>query len=169
MMISGFIQHRKFRPKFDPTQIHAFFCKQRFFSTQPQCCLTFSWTELQMLLRCCLMHKNIIMLIHFLHLLYLCPCLDLGLVMIYFSFLSLFPLWLVLWIQTHLFFCLQFKICPNIFRWEGEWKMWLIFQYQKFSFRVLRSLCLIFCQFQPGVAYKSIVGRNIGCICVGLY
>ena len=119
--------------------------------------------------RCCLMHENIIILIHFLYLLYLSPCLDLGLFMIYFSFSSLFPLWLVLWIQTHLFFCLFFKICPNIFRWEGEWKMWLIFQYQKFSLKVLRSLCLIFCQFQPGVAYKIIVGRNVGCICVGLY
>ena len=32
----------------------SFFYKQRSFSTQPQFCLTFSWTELQMLLRCCL-------------------------------------------------------------------------------------------------------------------
>ena len=36
-----------------------FFYKQRFFSTQPQCCLTFSWIELQVLLRCCLMHISI--------------------------------------------------------------------------------------------------------------
>ena len=26
---------------------------------------------------------------------------------------------------------------------------------QKFSFMVLRSFCLIFCKFQPGVAYES--------------
>ena len=32
-----------------------FFYKQRFFfSTQPQCCLTFSWIQLRMLLRWCL-------------------------------------------------------------------------------------------------------------------
>ena len=32
-------------------RLHAFFFhKQRFFSTQPQCCLTFSWIEFQMLL-----------------------------------------------------------------------------------------------------------------------
>ena len=48
-----------------------------FFSTQPQYCLTFSWIELQMLLRCCLMHINIILLrSYFLYLVYLCPCLD---------------------------------------------------------------------------------------------
>ena len=54
-----------------------FFYKQHFFSTQPQSCLTLSWIELQMLLRCCLIHISIIMLGHFLYLLYLCPCLDL--------------------------------------------------------------------------------------------
>ena len=31
-----------------------FFFKQRFFSADPHCYLTFSWIELQMLLRCCL-------------------------------------------------------------------------------------------------------------------
>ena len=30
--------------------LHAFFYKQRFFSIQPQCCLTFYWTDPQMLL-----------------------------------------------------------------------------------------------------------------------
>ena len=41
-----------------------FFSKQRFFSTQPRCCLTFSITELQMLLRCCLMRISIIIHLH---------------------------------------------------------------------------------------------------------
>ena len=36
-----------------------------------------------MLLRCCLIHISIIILRHFLYLLYLCPCLDLGLFMSY--------------------------------------------------------------------------------------
>ena len=60
-----------------------FFYKQRFFSAQPQCCLTFSWTELQMLLRCCLIHLIIIIWRYFLYLLYLCSFLDLGLYMSY--------------------------------------------------------------------------------------
>ena len=58
--------------------IHAFY-KQHFFSAQPQCCLTFSWIELQMLLRCCLVHIAVIMLRHILYLVYLSPCPDLGL------------------------------------------------------------------------------------------
>ena len=52
-------------------------------STQPQCCLIFAWIELQMLLRCCLIHISFIILRHFLYLLYLYPCLDLGLFMSY--------------------------------------------------------------------------------------
>ena len=59
------------------------FYEQRFFATQPQCCLTFSWIGLQMLLRCCLIHISVIILRHFLYLLYLCPCLDLGLFLSY--------------------------------------------------------------------------------------
>ena len=55
---------------------HVFY-KQHFFSTQ--CCLTFSWIELQMLLRCCLVHIHITILRHVLYLSYLCPCLDLQL------------------------------------------------------------------------------------------
>ena len=30
----------------------------------------------------------------------------------------------------------------------------------KFSFRVLRSFCLIFCQFQPGVASKNVASKK---------
>ena len=59
------------------------FYKERAFSTQPQCYLTFSNFELQILHRCRLIHKSIIILRHFLYLLYLCPCLDLGLFMSY--------------------------------------------------------------------------------------
>ena len=38
--------------RFDNNYSTRFFYKQYFFSTQPHCCLTFSWSELQMLLRC---------------------------------------------------------------------------------------------------------------------
>ena len=78
------------------------FYKRRFFSTQLQHCLNFSWNELHMLLRCCLIHKH-----HhtkmLLYLLNLCPCLDLTLFMSYlcdiFWFSSLLPLWLI--VSTH--------------------------------------------------------------------
>ena len=40
--------------------------------------LTFSLTELQMLLRCRLINISIIIVRHFLYLLYLCPCIDSG-------------------------------------------------------------------------------------------
>ena len=62
-------------------RIHASFYKQRFFSTQPHCCLTFSWIELQMFLRCGLIPITIIIMKHILYLVCLCPCLGLGLFM----------------------------------------------------------------------------------------
>ena len=75
-----------------------FFYKQRFFSAQPNFCLTFWWIELQMLLRCCLTHISIVIMRHFLHLLYLCPCQNLVLFMSYLCDLSFtlspFSLWL---------------------------------------------------------------------------
>ena len=48
-----------------------FFYRQCFFSTQPQCCLAFSWIELQMLLRFCLIDIAIIILRHILYLLFM--------------------------------------------------------------------------------------------------
>ena len=42
-----------------------FFYKQRFFSAQPQCCLTFSWIVLKMLLRCCLTYNHYYIDTHF--------------------------------------------------------------------------------------------------------
>ena len=61
-----------------------------FFSTQRQCCLTFSWIELQMLLRSCLIHMSIIILRHVLYWLYLHPCLELGPFMLYCDLLFFF-------------------------------------------------------------------------------
>ena len=46
----------------------SFLYKERFFATQAQCCLTFSWIKLQMLLRCCLIHIPIIVMRHILYL-----------------------------------------------------------------------------------------------------
>ena len=61
---------------------HAFY-KQHLFRSQPQCCLAFSSIELQMLLRSCLIHTSIIILRHFIFLLYFCPFLDLCLLKSY--------------------------------------------------------------------------------------
>ena len=63
----------------ESVRVSAFSYKQHFFSTHPQCWLIFSWTELQMLLRCCLILVTIVILRHILYLVYLCPCLSLGL------------------------------------------------------------------------------------------
>ena len=58
-----------------------FFISNAYFSTQPQRCLTLSGIKLRMLLRCCLIHKSIIILRHSLYLLYFCTFLDLVLFM----------------------------------------------------------------------------------------
>ena len=94
-------------------------------------CLTFSWTEFQMLFRCCLIHKSIIILRHFLYLLYLCSCTDLGLFMLYLCDLGFFvSIWfsfpffifiminhIIWWKQTYLFFFLFFTIYFVNFEW----------------------------------------------------
>ena len=123
------------------------FYKQHSLSTQSQCFLTFPWIELQMLLRCCLIC---------IHLLYL----GLGLFMSYLSdlffiFIFMFIMInrIILWIQTHLFPCL----CPIAFGLSSWWKMWTIFKWQKFSLRVLLSICLIFCQFQLALLIKVLL------------
>ena len=86
-----------------------FFYKQCFFSSQPQCCSTFSWIELQMLLRCYLTHISILILSLTLYLLYLRPCLGLGLFMsyvsIYVSFSVSFSLSLIIWLHLNRSIC----------------------------------------------------------------
>ena len=63
--------------------MHWFFMSNDFLQLSLTASLIFSWIGLQMLLRCCLIHISVIILRHFLYLLYLCPCLDLGLFMSY--------------------------------------------------------------------------------------
>ena len=98
-------------------KIHAFLYNQSFFATQPKCCLTFLRIELEMLLGCCLIHLAIIMLKHILHLVYLGPCLGLGLFMLhlcnlFFSFSLIFIIinHITSFRQTHLFFVYFFCI-----------------------------------------------------------
>ena len=54
---------------------------------------------------------------------------------------------------------LIFRICPIIFGWQCGWRI-NNFQIEKFSLRVFLSICLIFCQFQSAVAYKSIAYKK---------
>ena len=86
------------------------FLQETLFSTQPQCSLTFSLIELQMLLRCCFIHITIIILRRILYLIYLCPCLGLVLLMSYLC--NLFFIFNLIFVvinhvtslkQTHLF------------------------------------------------------------------
>ena len=50
-----------------------------------QCCLTFSWIELQTLFRCFLIRVSIVIVWHFLYLVDLCSCLRFGLFMLLFT------------------------------------------------------------------------------------
>ena len=56
------------------------------------------------------------------------------------------------------FFNAFFKVYPIIFGWSNQ----IIFKKQKFSLMVLLSFCLIFCPFQPAVAYKSVPYKKEG-------
>ena len=128
----------------------AFIYTQRLFSTQPQCCLTFRGIELQMLLRCYLIHITIF--IHFIFSIfvsifqaqvYLCRFL-----VICFSFSVSFSLSLNLYfVKTGALPCLLY-IFQNIschFWMTTRTKKENNFKYRKFSVRVLLSFCLIFC------------------------
>ena len=101
-----------------------FFYRQRFFSTQHQCCLAFSWIELQMLLRHCLMYMTTIIPRHVVYLVYLCPCLGLSLFMSYLS--DLFFIFSLIYSlinyvtslkQTHLFFGHSLEYTLLFFGW----------------------------------------------------
>ena len=123
------------------------FYKQHSLSTQSQCFLTFPWIELQMLLRCCLICIHLLYLGLRLFMSYLSD--------LFFIFIFMFIMInrIILWIQTHLFPCL----CPIAFGLSSWWKMWTIFKWQKFSLRVLLSICLIFFQFQLALLIKVLL------------
>ena len=59
-------------------QLHVFLVSKAFFQLSISVTWTFSWIKLQMLLRCCLIHVSIVIMRHFLYLLYLCPCLSMS-------------------------------------------------------------------------------------------
>lgn len=45
--------------------LHIVFYRQNIFSTQGHCCSTFQWIEPHSLLKCCLLHVNMILLRHY--------------------------------------------------------------------------------------------------------
>ena len=63
-------------------------------------------------------------------------------------------------IQTHLFFCLFPWIYPITF----AWRICTTLKQQMFDLWVLLSICLIFYQYQPGAAYKSVAYKK-ACTC----
>ena len=128
------------------TQVASFLCitwvtkndieKQlRAFFQLSQCCLTFSWIELEMLLRCCLMYTTIFMLRHILYVVYLWPYLGLGQFMSFLCYLFfIFSLissiinhitWLK---QTHLIFVHFLKCLLLFFRWWRKRRKQIIFK-----------------------------------------
>ena len=98
---------------------HALFYKQRFFQCffQPHCCLTFSWTKLQILLRCCLnTYLTIILLRHIFYLVDLYPCLGLGLFMSYLC--DLFFIFRLIFIGIN-------PLSANITKWSNTLKQFV--------------------------------------------
>ena len=118
-----------------------------------------------MLLKCCSIHKTIIIPRHILHLVHLCPCSGLGIFMSYLC--DLFFIFSLIFIvinhitsfkQTYLFFApfLEYFLLFFIISW--------IKKANNFQIAIVRpqllSFCLIFCQFQPGVVYKRVVYKK---------
>ena len=133
--------------------------------TQSQRCLTFLLIELQMLLRCCLIHISIIILWHFLCLVYLCPCLALRPFMSYLChlfFISIFILinHIISLKQSHVIF-LHFLEYALLFLDITFLKNANNFQKTKSS---ASAYCLAFAwffyQFQPGATYKSVAYKK---------
>ena len=136
------------------SKTHAsFFLKLMLFSIQPQCCWTFSWIGL--LLRCCLIHATIIILRQILYLVYLYPCLGLGLSMPYLC--DLFLVFSLIFIainhitsfkQTYLFFehILEYLLLFLMIIWMKKVNN---FQRAKVQLQAASGRCLAFACFLP--------------------
>ena len=110
-----------------------------FFSKQPRCCLT--WIEPQILRKCCLLHMGII----------LPRCIIFCIFVSIFIRLRLFTSSL-----CDLFFIIIFIFITVNHIISLKQTHFLFGRFcEKFSIRVMLGFCLIFCQFQPGVAYES--------------
>ena len=128
-----------------------------------------------MLLRCCLIHTTIAILRHVLYLIIFASrsrpkSIYILSFDIFFIFSLIFitinyakslkqtRLYFVYFLEHLLFFWMStcMKMANNAWRWQ------IIFKQRKLRLRVLLSFWLIFCQFQSGVAYKSVAYKKAG-------
>ena len=119
-----------------------------------------------MFLRCCLIHMTIIILRHFICSIFMSMCRPRSAYTE--SLCSVFHFQphfhrmnhITSWKQTRLFFVHFLEYFLLFLEDKVDKKNLIIFKSQKFSLRVLLSFRLIFCQFQPGVAYKSVAYKK---------
>ena len=128
--------------------------------------LTFSWIELQMLLRCCLIHNH-----HYtetlLYVVYMCPYLGLALFMsgLCYPFFIFILIFIVInditsFKQTCLFFLYIFKNISDFFWMITRMRKENNFQIAKVQPQGVAKFLLDFFQFQPGLAYKSVAYKK---------
>lgn len=147
-------------PNLMDSEIQVVFYKQNLFGTQSQCCLTFPWTESQILLKCCLIYTDTLFVSIILFLL-----LDLGLFLSFLCGLFFFIIFIfvitihIISLKQTLFFSLILEYIPLFFlnshcnivsmrmkrcgnrssRPSGGcfWRKRIVVRYQKFSLRVI--------------------------------
>ena len=117
-----------------------------------------------MLLRYCLIYISIIILRHFLYLLYLCPSLDQGLFISYLCYLFFIFIFIFIMVNRMnadtLVLLLIFQNMSYYFYMITWMRNMNYFQQLKFSLRALLSICLFFCHFQPRVACESVAYKK---------
>ena len=99
-----------------------------------------------MLLKCCLLHRDVVWLRQAIFSIFVSACILAYIYLIYliyFAFINFVFLSI-----NHIMSLIQ----TNLFVGHIS---------QKFSLRVLLSFCLIFCRFQPRVAYKSVAYKKV--------
>ena len=108
------------------------------------------------------------MLRDFFYLLYLCSCLQLGLFLTYLCDLFYFHIcfhdnYSYNLMNTDIHVLLLILQSMSYYSWMIVWVKNIIFKQHKFSFRVLLSICLIFCKFQPGIVYEGVAYKKRAC------
>ena len=121
-----------------------FFYKQRFCFNSTSVLVNFLMNLTSNIVYALLNTNKHNILRHFLCLVYLFQCLDLGLFMSYLCdlfFIIVFFFILINHIfslkQTHLIFCTFFRTCPTFFGWSHGWSKRIILTKQKLSLRLL--------------------------------
>ena len=54
----------------------------------------------------------------------------------------------ILWIQSHIFFCLFFKICHTTFGWQRWWRMWIFWNSKSSASGCCLAFALFFANFR---------------------